>query len=56
MSLIVPANKVFAAAERGEFMIIPTRREPMRWRLKRWFPEFYFRQLLKRVGVAAKVS
>ena len=50
------ADKVFAAAERGEFMIIPTRREPMRWRLKRWFPEFYFRQLLKRVGVAAKVS
>ena len=49
------ADKVFAAAERGDFMIIPTRREPMRWRLKRWFPEFYFRQLQKRTGVAAKV-
>lgn len=50
------ADKVFAAAERGEFMIIPTRREPFRWRLKRWFPEFYFRQLLKRTGVAGKVT
>ena len=25
------ADKVFAAAERGDFMIIPTRREPMRF-------------------------
>jgi NAD(P)-dependent dehydrogenase (short-subunit alcohol dehydrogenase family) len=41
------ADKVFAQAEAGRFMIIPTRREPMRWRLKRWFPEFYFRLLLK---------
>jgi len=41
------ADKVFAAAEAGRFMIIPTRREPMRWRLKRWFPELYFRMLLK---------
>ena len=24
-------------------------REPMRWRLKRWFPETYFKQLLKLV-------
>lgn len=46
-SLDSVANNVFAAAERGEFMIIPTQREPMRWRLKRWFPEFYFGQLLK---------
>jgi NAD(P)-dependent dehydrogenase (short-subunit alcohol dehydrogenase family) len=44
------ADHVFAAAERGEFMIIPTRREPMRWRLKRWFPNLYFRQLMKMVG------
>jgi len=41
------ADAVFAAAERGDFMIIPTRREPMRWRIKRWFPEFYFRRLVK---------
>jgi len=41
------ADKVFADAEAGRFLIIPTRREPMRWRLKRWFPELYFSQLLK---------
>jgi len=41
------ADKVFAEAERGRFLIIPTRDEPMRWRIKRWFPEFYFRQMVK---------
>ncbi len=39
------ADAVFAAARRGEFLILPTRREPMRWRLKRWLPELYFRKL-----------
>lgn len=47
------ADRVFASAERGEFLILPTRREPMRWRLKRWFPELYFRQLQKISAVAA---
>lgn len=41
------SDHVYAAAERGEFMIIPTRDEPMRWRLKRWFPKLYFKQLVK---------
>lgn len=41
------ADAVFAAVARRQFMILPTRREPARWRLKRWFPELYFRQLLK---------
>ena len=41
------ADKVFADAEAGRFMIIPTKREPLRWLLKRWFPELYFRLLLK---------
>jgi NAD(P)-dependent dehydrogenase (short-subunit alcohol dehydrogenase family) len=40
------ADKVFADAEAGRFMIIPTKREPLRWWLKRWFPEFYFRRLM----------
>ncbi len=43
------ADSVFAAAARGEFLILPTKREPMRWRLKRWFPNFYFKQILKLV-------
>ncbi len=41
------ADKVFAAAERGKFLIIPTKREPMLWRVKRWFPNIYFKILLK---------
>lgn len=41
------ADKVFAACERGDFLILPTKHEPGRWRLKRWFPGFYFRVLLK---------
>jgi NAD(P)-dependent dehydrogenase (short-subunit alcohol dehydrogenase family) len=41
------ADSVFASAERGEFMIIPTKREPMRWRIKRWFPALYFRNVRK---------
>jgi NAD(P)-dependent dehydrogenase (short-subunit alcohol dehydrogenase family) len=44
------ADRVYAAAQRGEFMILPTRREPMRWRLKRWFPNLYFKQILKLVA------
>jgi NAD(P)-dependent dehydrogenase (short-subunit alcohol dehydrogenase family) len=43
------ADNVFAAAERGVFLIIPTKREPMRWRMKRWFPNMYFNMLVKLV-------
>jgi NAD(P)-dependent dehydrogenase (short-subunit alcohol dehydrogenase family) len=48
------ADKVFAAAERGEFMILPTRAEPMRWRIKRWMPEVYFGKLMRAVAARAK--
>nr|MBP6597150.1 SDR family NAD(P)-dependent oxidoreductase [Arenimonas sp.] len=41
------SNAVFAAVQRGDFLVIPTVKEPMRWRMKRWFPEFYFGQLMK---------
>lgn len=46
------ADRIFAAAERGEFLILPTRSEPLHWRLKRWFPELYFRRLM--AGVARR--
>ena len=49
-------DAVFAAAERGDFMIIPTKREPHRWRMKRWFPELYFKQLMKMVGERSKFA
>ncbi len=41
------ADAVFAAAARGTFLILPTRHEPMRWRLKRWLPGLYHRLLLR---------
>jgi NAD(P)-dependent dehydrogenase (short-subunit alcohol dehydrogenase family) len=41
------ADAVFEQVGQGRFLILPTRREPMRWRVKRWFPEVYFRKLLK---------
>jgi NAD(P)-dependent dehydrogenase (short-subunit alcohol dehydrogenase family) len=46
-SLDAVADRVVAAVERGEFLVLPTRNEPLRWRLKRWFPALYFRQLQK---------
>jgi len=36
------ADRYFAAAERGDFLILPTSREALRWRIKRWLPEYYF--------------
>ena len=48
------ADAVFAAAERQQFLIIPTRNEPMRWRIKRWFPQWYFRMLIKATRSATK--
>jgi short-subunit dehydrogenase len=41
------ADRVYAQAQAGRFLIIPTRDEPMRWRIKRWLPGFYY-WLLKR--------
>ena len=41
------ADRIFAATERGEYLILPTRDEPMRWRLKRWFPNVYYRKLIQ---------
>jgi NAD(P)-dependent dehydrogenase (short-subunit alcohol dehydrogenase family) len=41
------ADYVFKAQQRGDFMIIPTGPERTRWRLKRWLPELYFRELMK---------
>lgn len=44
------AAHVVAAADRGEFMILPTRGEAARWRLKRWFPGFYFKKLMQMIA------
>jgi NADP-dependent 3-hydroxy acid dehydrogenase YdfG len=41
------AAAVFAQAERDTFLILPTAAERLRWRLKRFVPRIYFKQLLK---------
>jgi NAD(P)-dependent dehydrogenase (short-subunit alcohol dehydrogenase family) len=40
------AGAIFNGMQRGRFMIIPTAAERTRWRLKRFFPELYFRKML----------
>jgi NAD(P)-dependent dehydrogenase (short-subunit alcohol dehydrogenase family) len=34
-------------AQAGRFLLLPHEDTHMRWRIKRWFPEYYFRSLLK---------
>ena len=46
-SLDAVADRIFAAAERGDFLILPTTDEPRRWRMKRWLPNLYFRKMIQ---------
>jgi len=41
------ADRTYRGLRAGEYMILPTRAEPMRWRLKRWFPDWYFKKLVE---------
>ena len=43
------AEAIYKGVERGEFLILPTATVRKAWRLKRWFPDFYFRKLMQRV-------
>lgn len=49
-SLEQVADRVFVGINQQRFLILPTRHEPMRWRFKRFFPERYFRALVKIAG------
>ena len=44
------AQKIYHGMTHGDFMIIPTKAEPNRWRMKRFFPNVFYRALLKAVG------
>ncbi len=46
------ADAAYAALKASSFLVLPTKHEPMRWRIKRWFPEWYFNKL---VETAAKM-
>ncbi|MBB5208089.1 SDR family NAD(P)-dependent oxidoreductase [Chiayiivirga flava] len=50
------ADAIVKAIGRGEFLILPTRDEPMRWRMKRWLPGVYFRQLLAMIEKRKRVA
>jgi NADP-dependent 3-hydroxy acid dehydrogenase YdfG len=43
------AEAIYRGVERGEFLILPSAEVRTRWRLKRWFPEIYFRKLLQQM-------
>jgi hypothetical protein len=47
------ADRIFTAFARGDFLILPTRGAAMQWRLRRWLPSLYFRQLMKQVAPRA---
>ena len=41
------AARIFKATLRGDFMILPTRAETLRWRIKRFVPDLFLRKLLQ---------
>lgn len=49
-SLDQVADRIFADILKKKFLIIPTKHEPMLWRIKRFFPNWYFKELIKRAG------
>jgi NAD(P)-dependent dehydrogenase (short-subunit alcohol dehydrogenase family) len=49
-SLDQVADRIFADINKRRFLIIPTRKEPMLWRIKRFFPGWYYKELIKRAG------
>jgi short-subunit dehydrogenase len=44
------AARIFRAMLRGDFLILPTTGERMRWRIKRFLPDVFFRKLVEAVG------
>ncbi len=49
-SLDQVADRIFADIAKQRFLIIPTKNEPMLWRIKRFFPNWYFKKLIERAG------
>jgi NAD(P)-dependent dehydrogenase (short-subunit alcohol dehydrogenase family) len=41
------ADATYAALQARTFLVLPTKHEPLRWRLKRWFPNWYFNKLVE---------
>ena len=43
------AHRIYAGMQRGDFLILPTKAETMRWRIKRWLPEVFFKKMVELV-------
>ena len=43
------AEAIYRAVGRGEFLILPSAEVRKLWRIKRWFPNLYFRKLMQKV-------
>lgn len=41
------ADATYAALKARRFLVLPTKHEPLRWRIKRWFPDYYFKKLVQ---------
>lgn len=41
------ADATYAALKARRFLVLPTKHEPLRWRIKRWFPDYYFKRLMQ---------
>ena len=48
------AQKIYRSVQRGDFLILPTKNEPLRWRIKRFLPEVFFRKLVATVRIGGK--
>ena len=48
------AHRIFDGMQRGDFLILPTKAETMRWRIKRWLPELFFRKMVAVVRSGAR--
>jgi short-subunit dehydrogenase len=48
------AANIYRGMQRGDFLILPTKHERLRWRIKRFLPELFFRKLVETVGTTRK--
>lgn len=44
------ADRIFAAAGRGDYLILPTKGAAMYWRMRRWAPSLYFNRMMAQFG------
>lgn len=48
------SGAVYRDLRAKRFLILPTRAEPLRWRLKRWFPNYYFKKIVEFASQATR--